>query len=150
VNPANDEKASAMVSVSVGSPAGMYAVNDPAFYRYVLRLSEVELMCSDQDLAQLDVLANVPHAYADEVESSGDGWRIVPAASYEDWPVLEATPQRLRAALQTARRLLWANAGPVGISAGEMMSVDAEIDSVLGVLSQAEAGGFSVSVSYVS
>ena len=29
-----------------------------------------------------------------------------PAASYDDWPVLEATPQRLRAAFQTARRLL--------------------------------------------
>jgi hypothetical protein len=139
-----------MVSVSVGSPAGTYAVADSAFYRYVLRLAETDLPVSAQDLASLDVLANVPHAYADEVECSGDGWRIVPAASYEDWPVLEATPQRLRAAFQTARRLLWANAGPVGISAVEMMSIDAEIDLVLGVLSQAEAGGFSVSVSYVS
>lgn len=128
----------------------MYAVDDPAFFRYVLRLGEAELAASPQDMARLDVLANVPHAYADEVESSGDGWRIVPAHSGEDWPVLEATPQRLRAAFQTARRLLWANAGPVGISAGEMMSVDAAIDSVLGVLNQAEAGGFSVSLSYVS
>jgi hypothetical protein len=64
--------------------------------------------------------------------------------------VLEATPQRLRAAFQTARRLLWAHAGPVGISAGDIMMVDAEIDSVLGVLRQAEAGGYSVNVSYVS
>jgi len=84
------------------------------------------------------------------VECSGDGWRIVPAASYDDWPVLEATPQRLRAAFQTARRLLWANAGPVGISAGEMIDVDSDIDSVLSVLHQAEAGGYSVNVSYVS
>jgi hypothetical protein len=30
------------------------------------------------------------------------------------------------------------------------MTVDAEIDSVLGVLRQAEAGGYSVNVSYVS
>ena len=96
------------------------------------------------------MLANVPHAYADEEECSGDGWRIVPAMSYEDWPVLEATPQRLRAAFQTARRLLWTNAGPVGISAGDMIAVDTEIESVLGVLRQAEAGGFSVNVSYVS
>ncbi len=139
-----------MVGVSVGSPAGMFAVADSTFYRYVLRLAEAEFPVTAQDLANIDVLANVPHAYADEVESSGDGWRIVPAASYEDWPVLEATPQRLRAAFQTARRLLWTHAGPVGISAGELMSVDAEIDSVLGVLHQAEAGGFSVSVSYVS
>jgi hypothetical protein len=139
-----------MINVSVGSPAGMCTVANPAFYRYVLRLAEAPLHASASDRAQLDVLANVPHAYADEEECSGDGWRIVPAVSYEDWPVLEATPQRLRAAFQTARRLLWTNAGPVGISAGDMMAVDTEIDSVLGVLHQAEAGGFSVNVSYVS
>jgi hypothetical protein len=139
-----------MIGVSVGSPAGMVAVADSTFYRYVLRLAEADFPVTPQDLANIDVLSNVPHAYADEVECSGDGWRIVPAASYEDWPVLEATPQRLRAAFQTARRLLWANAGPVGISAGDMMIIDAEIDSVLGVLHQAEARGFSVSVSYVS
>lgn len=139
-----------MVSVSVGSPAGITSIADPAFYRYILRLSEAELRATPLERANLDVLANVPHAYADEVECSGDGWRIVPAASYDDWPVLEATPQRLRAAFQTARRLLWANAGPVGISAGDMMTVDAQVDSVLGVLHQAEAGGFSVNVSYVS
>jgi hypothetical protein len=139
-----------MISVSVGSPAGMCTVASPAFYRYVLRLSEAPLSASPGDRAQLDVLANVPHAYADEEECSGDGWSIIPALSYEDWPVLEATPQRLRAAFQTARRLLWTNAGPVGISAGDMIAVDTEIEGVLGVLRQAEAGGFSVNVSYVS
>ncbi|HEX3465883.1 MAG TPA: hypothetical protein VK665_17360 [Candidatus Elarobacter sp.] len=139
-----------MVSVSVGSPAGMCTVANPAFYRYVLRLGEAPLSASSADRAQLDVLANVPHAYADEEECAGDGWRIVPAMSYEDWPVLEATPQRLRAAFQTARRLLWKNAGPVGISAGDMIAIDTEIESVLGVLRQAEAGGYSVNVSYVS
>ena len=143
-------KRTGVVSVTVGSTAGHCAVADPAFYRYVLRLADVGFHASPQDLANLDVLANVPHAFAEEVEMAGDGWRIVPAASGDDWSVLEATPQRLRAALQTARRLLWANAGPVGISAGEIMSVDAAIDSVLGVLDQAEAGGLSVSVSYVS
>jgi hypothetical protein len=139
-----------MISVSVGSPAGMCTVASPAFYRYVLRLAEAPLHASAVDRAHLDVLANVPHAYADEEECAGDGWRIVPAVSYEDWPVLEATPQRLRAAFQTARRLLWTNAGPVGISAGDMIAVDTQIDSVLGVLHQAEAGGFSVNVSYVT
>jgi hypothetical protein len=139
-----------MISVSVGSPAGMCTVANPAFYRYVLRLAEAPLDVDSTDRAQLDVLANVPHAYADEEECVGDGWRIVPAVSYEDWPVLEATPQRLRAAFQTARRLLWAHAGPVGISAGDMIAVDAEIEAVLGVLRQAEAGGYSVNVSYVS
>jgi hypothetical protein len=139
-----------MVNVNVGSPAGMCTVANAAFYRYVLRLGEAPLRTSPADRAQLDMLANVPHAYADEEECSGDGWRIVPAVSYEDWPVLEASPQRLRAAFQTARRLLWTNAGPVGISAGDMIAVDKEIESVLGVLHQAEAGGFSVNVSYVS
>jgi hypothetical protein len=128
----------------------MCTVANPAFYRYVIRLGEAPLNVGAADRAQLDVLANVPHAYADEEECAGDGWRIVPAVSYEDWPVLEATPQRLRAAFQTARRLLWANAGPVGISAGDMIAVDGEIESVLGVLRQAEARGYSVNVSYVS
>jgi hypothetical protein len=139
-----------MVSVSVGSPAGMCSVANASFYRYVIRLAEADVATTTLDRANLDVLANVPHAFSDEVECSGDGWRIVPAASYDDWPVLEATPQRLRAAFQTARRLLWANAGPVGISAGEMIDVDSDIDSVLGVLRQAEAGGYSVNVSYVT
>ncbi|BDE06456.1 hypothetical protein WPS_17320 [Vulcanimicrobium alpinum] len=139
-----------MINVSVGSPAGTCTVANPAFYRYVLRLGEAPLRVTSLDRAQLDVLANVPHAYADEEECAGDGWRIVPAMSYEDWPVLEATPQRLRAAFQTARRVLWANAGPVGISAVDMIAIDTEIESVLGVLRQAEAGGFSVNVSYVS
>ena len=139
-----------MISVSVGSPAGMCSVANPAFYRYVLRLAEAPVAVSAIDRAHLEVLAAVPHAYADEEGCAGDGWRIVPAASYEDWPVLEATPQRLRAAFQTARRLLWANAGPVGISAVDMIAIDAEVEAVLGVLRQAEAGGFSVNVSYVS
>lgn len=139
-----------MISINVGSPAGMCSVANPAFYRYILRLAEAPLHASPHDRAQLEVLANVPHAFADEAECSGDGWRIVPAVSYEDWPVLEATPQRLRAAFQTARRLLWANAGPVGISAGDMIKVDKEVEAVLGVLHQAEARGYSVNVSYVS
>src|SRR5476649_1224495 len=139
-----------MVNVSVGSPAGMCTVANPSFYRYVLRLGDAEIALSKDDRAQLNVLAAIPHAFNDEDMTSGDGWRIVPAASYEDWPVLEATPQRLRAAFQTARRVLWANAGPVGISAGEMIDVDSDIDSVLNVLHRAEAGGYSVNVSYVS
>ena len=74
----------------------------------------------------------------------------MPASSYEDWPVLEATPQRLRRALEAARRILWENAAPVGISAREIVSIDEEIENVLSILHRAEAAGFSVSVSYVS
>jgi len=139
-----------MVSVSVGSPAGMCSVANSSFYRYVIRLAEADVAVTLQDRANLDVLANVPHAYADEVECSGDGWRIVPAASYDDWPVLEATPQRLRAAFQTARRVLWQQAAPVGITAGELVTIDEEIEAVLGVLHRAEARGYSVNLSYVS
>ena len=139
-----------MVNVSVGSPAGMCTVANPSFYRYVLRLGDAEITLSKDDRAQLNVLAAIPHAFNDEDMTSGDGWRIVPAASYEDWPVLEATPQRLRAAFQTARRVLWKHAAPVGISAGEIVTIDADIDAVLGVLQQAEAVGYSVNVSYVS
>jgi len=64
--------------------------------------------------------------------------------------VLEATPQRLRAAFQTARRVLWQQAAPVGITAGELVVIDADIEAVLGVLHRAEVRGFSVNVTYVS
>jgi len=128
----------------------MCTVASPSFYKFVLRLGDAEIVASPADRAQLDVLAAIPHAYMDEEQTSGDGWRIVPAASYEDWPVLEATPQRLRAAFQTARRVLWKNAAPVGISAGEIVAIDAHIDQVLGVIQRAEAVGYSVNVSYVS
>jgi hypothetical protein len=138
-----------MVNVSVGSPAGMCTVANGSFYRYVLRLAEAELALSPADQAQLDVLAAVPHATSDEESTAGDGWRIIPATSYEDWPVLEATPQRLRAAFQTARRVLWRHSVPVGITAGELVTIDADIDAVLGVLRRAEAVGYSVNISCV-
>ena len=102
------------------------------------------------DTAALDILAAIPNAYIDEDELSGNGWRVVPAATGADWPVLEATPQRLRGALQTARRLLWENAAPVGITAMEIVGIEEEMEHVLAVLDSAEAGGFSVNVTYVT
>ena len=139
-----------MVHVNVGSPAGTYSVENASFFRYVVRLADAGLRLRPSDHEAVQVLAAIPNAFVDEDEVSGRGWRVVPAASEEDWPVLEVTPQRLRSALQTARRILWENAAPVGISAPEIVSVDEEIDNVLAVLARAEAAGFSVSVSYVS
>ena len=140
----------AMVHVNVGSPAGTYSVGSAAFFRYVVRLSDAGLALRDQDRDAIDVLSAIPNAYVDEDEYSGNGWRVVPAATYEDWAVLEATPQRFRVALETARRVLWENAAPVGISAREIVAVEEEIENVLAVLARAEAAGFSVNVSYVS
>ena len=136
--------------MSVGSPAGAYSVGDAAFFRYVVRLSDIGLRLRPADREAVDLLSAIPNAFVDEDELSGNGWRVVPAASLEDWPVLEATPQRLRAALETARRLLWENAAPVGISAKEIVGIDDEIEKVLSVLARAEAAGFSVNVTYVS
>jgi hypothetical protein len=139
-----------MIHVSVGSPAGTYSVGSAAFYRYVIRLSDVGLVLRPADRDAIDMLSAIPNAFVDEDEISGNGWRIVPAATIEDWPVLEATPQRLRSALETARRVLWENAAPVGITAGEIVSIDDEIEKVLAVLHRAEVAGYSVNVSYVS
>jgi hypothetical protein len=139
-----------MVHVNVGSPAGTYSVGGTAFFRYVVRLGDVGLVLRQADRDAIDVLGAIPNAYVDEDEYSGNGWRVVPASSYEDWPVLEATPQRLRMALETARRLLWENAAPVGITARDISSIDDEIENVLSVVARAEAAGFSVNVSYVS
>jgi len=139
-----------MIHVSVGSPAGAYSVGNTAFFRYVVRLSDIGLALRPADREAVALLSAIPNAFVDEDEISGNGWRVVPAASLEDWPVLEATPQRLRAALETARRLLWENAAPVGISAKEIVSIDEEVENVLSVLARAEAAGFSVNVTYVS
>ncbi|GAC1304371.1 MAG: hypothetical protein NVSMB19_15140 [Vulcanimicrobiaceae bacterium] len=139
-----------MVHVNVGSPAGTYSVGSTAFFRYVVRLSDVGLILRPVDQAAIDILSAIPNAYVDEDEYSGNGWRVVPATTYEDWPVLEATPERLRNALETARRLLWENAQPVGITALESSAIDDEIENVLSVLARAEAAGFSVNVTYVS
>jgi hypothetical protein len=139
-----------MIHVNVGSPAGTYSVGSTAFFRYVVRLSDMGLPMHAADRDATDVLGAIPNAYVDEDEYSGNGWRVVPASGYEDWPVLEATPERLRNALETARRVLWANAAPAGITAREISTIDDEIENVLSVLARAEAAGFSVNVSYVS
>jgi hypothetical protein len=139
-----------MVHVNVSSPAGAHSIGDPAFYRWVVRLSDAGLALHQADREAIDLLGAIPNALVDEDEVSGSGWRVVPASSGEDWPFLEATPQRLRRALETARRILWENAAPVGISAREIVTVDEEIENVLAILQRAEAGGFSVNVSYVS
>jgi len=138
------------VHVSVASPAGAYTVGNPSFFRYILRLAEAGLPLAKDDHEALDMLAAIPHAFFDDHLDFGRGWRIVPPRSIDDWPVLESSPQRLRVALETARRLLWENAGPVGVSAREIVAIEDELDAVLSVLQRAEAAGVPVSVSYVS
>lgn len=145
------ETPDSMVHVSVASPAGAYTVGNASFFRYIVRLAEAGLPLRAQDREALDLLAAIPHAFFDDEEMQyGRGWRIVPAASVDDWPVLESTPQRVRAALQTARRLLWENAAPIGVSAREIVAIEGELDEVFSVLQRAEEAGFSVNISYVS
>jgi hypothetical protein len=143
-------KCSFMVHVSVGSPVGSYNVGSRPFFRYIVRLADAGLSLHPAEQDALELLSSIPDATLDEGEFSGHGWRIIPAASVEDWPVLEATPQRLRTALQTAHRLLWENATPVGITAREIVAVEEELDKVFMVLAKAEAAGYSVNISYVS
>ena len=139
-----------MVSINVGSAAGGCSVGSPSFYRYVLRLTETGVPLTASERRSIEPLGAVPHAYDDELALVGVGWRVVPAESAEDWSVLEATPQRLRLALETARRVLWNNAAPAGITADQIIDVDTEIENVLAVLQAAEDAGCSVNVSYVS
>jgi hypothetical protein len=142
-----------LVHVNVASPAGAYTVGDPSFFKYIVRLAELGLVLPQGDRDSLDLLAAIPHAFEPEEELprlSGAGWRIVPARGDLDWPVLEATPQRLRSALERARAILWSNAARCAVSAREITSIEAELDHVYGVLMRAEAAGFAVNVSYVS
>jgi hypothetical protein len=140
------------VHVSVASPAGAYTVGNASFFHYIVRLHDLGLPLTHADRETLDVLSAIPHALdADEVPRiSGAGWRIVPARGDSDWPVLEATPQRLRSAFERAHALLWNNAAHVRVSAREIDSIETELDAVYGVLMRAEAAGFAVNVSYVS
>lgn len=145
------EPAPSLVNVSVASPAGTYTVGNASFFRYIVRLAEANLALSTSDREALEMLAAIPHAYFDDEEVVwGRGWRVVPPVSLDDWPVLESTPQRIRAALETARRILWENAAPVGVSAGEIVAIEDELDEVFAVLTRAEEAGVPVNMSYVS
>lgn len=150
MNPApGGEAFSPMVHVNVASPAGGYTVGNASFFRYIVRLAEIGLPLRVGDREALDMLAAIPHAFFDDDEISGIGWRIVPAMGIDDWPVLESTPQRLRSAFETARRVLWEHAVPVGVSAREIVAIEEELDKVLNVLKRAEDAGVPVNVSYV-
>jgi hypothetical protein len=141
-----------MVHVSVASPAGAYTVGNASFFRYIVRLAEAGLPLQAADREALEMLAAIPHAFFDDEDELvwGRGWRIVPPVSLDDWPVLESTPQRARAAFETARRILWEHAAPVGVSAREIVAIEDELDKVLSVLQRAEDAGVPVNISYVS
>ena len=139
--------------MNVASPAGTYTVGTASFFKYIVRLAEMGLTLQRPDRDALDLLAAIPHAldHEDDVPAmSGAGWRVVPAQGALDWPVLEATPQRLRSALERARTILWTNAARCGVSAREITSIEEELEAVYGVVQRAEVAGFPVNVSYVS
>jgi hypothetical protein len=144
-----------LIHVSVASPAGAYTVGNVAFFRYIVRLAEMRLPLSGLDQEALDVLAAIPHAFDldvadDGLPLSGRGWRIVPPHGDLDWPVLEATPQRLHSAFERARRILWEYAARFPVSAREIAGIEEELDAVYGVLMRAEAQGFAVNISYTA
>jgi hypothetical protein len=142
-----------LIHVNVASTAGAYTVGNASFFRYILRLRELGLPLSLADQEAVDVLAAVPHALGPEDEISflsGPGWRVVPAQGDLDWPVLEATPERLRSALERARSLLWMHAARFRVSAREISAIELELDEVYGVLMRAAAAGVAVNVSYVA
>jgi hypothetical protein len=114
-----------MIHVNVASVAGGYTVGTPAFFHYIVRLAEIDGQLSRDDREALDVLSAIPHAFDrddDASRLSGRGWRIVPPRDELDWPVLEATPQRLRAALERARNILWTRAAEFRVSARDIDS----------------------------
>jgi hypothetical protein len=142
-----------LVHVNVASTAGAYTVGSASFFRYILRLGELGLPLSLADQEAVDVLSAVPHALGAEEEVafvSGPGWRVVPAQGELDWPVLEATPERLHSALERARSLLWTHAARFRVSAREISVIESELDEVYGVLMRAAAAGVAVNISYVA
>ncbi len=137
----------------MASAAGAYTVGNASFFRYILRLGELGLSLSLADQEAVDVLAAVPHAFGAEEEVSflsGPGWRVVPAQGELDWPVLEATPERLHSVLERARGILWTHAARFRVSAREIAAIERELDEVYGVLMRAAAAGVAVNISYVA
>ena len=142
-----------LIHVSVASAAGAYTVGSAPFFRYVVRLAELDIPLSLADREAVDVLAAIPHALGSDDEvtfTSGRGWRVIPAQGHLDWPVLEATPERLHSALERARNLLWTHGARCAVSAGDIASIEEELDAVYGVLMRAQAAGVAVNVSYVA
>lgn len=142
-----------LVHVNVASPAGAYTVGNASFFRYIVRLTELELPLSHADREAVEVLGAIPHAFEPEDDLpnlSGHGWRVVPAQGEMDWPVLEVTPRRLRSAFERARAILWQHAAQFHVSPGEIASIEEELDAVYGVIMRAEAAGFAVNLSYVA
>ncbi|MBV9717721.1 MAG: hypothetical protein JOZ77_00180 [Candidatus Eremiobacteraeota bacterium] len=142
-----------LIHVNVASRAGAYTVGSASFFHYILRLGEFGLPLSLADQEAVNVLAAVPHALGAHEEVSlvsGPGWRVVPAQGELDWPVLEATPERLRSALERARSILWTHAARFYVTAREIAAIERELDEVYGVLMRAAAAGVAVNVSYVA
>ena len=54
--------------MNVGSPAGTYSVGGTAFFRYVVRLSDIGLEMHPADRDAPDVLSAIPNANVDEDE----------------------------------------------------------------------------------
>jgi hypothetical protein len=142
-----------LIHVSVASAAGAYTVGNSSFFRYIVRLTELGLPLERQDQEAVDILAAIPHAFEQEREAgraSGRGWRVVPAQNDLDWPVLEATPERLHSAFERARGILWTHAARFHVSAREITAIEEELDAVYGVLMCAEAASVPVNISYVA
>jgi hypothetical protein len=142
-----------LIHVNVASAAGAYTVGSVSFFRYIVRLGELGLPLTLADQEAVDILSAIPHALGPEDEVafvSGRGWRVVPAQGDLDWPVLEATPERMHSALERARSLLWMHAARFQVSVGEISSIEEELDAVYGVIMRAQAAGVAVNVSYVA
>ncbi len=142
-----------MIHVNVSSRAGGYTIGSSAFFRCMMRLTDQDVKLSSADREELQVLAAIPHALDPDEEimgAFGRGWRIVPPRDNRDWPVLEASPTRLRHAFERARSILWIRAAELRISAQEIASIEEEFDALDGVIARAEAAGVPVNISYVS
>src|SRR5580704_10943105 len=127
--PQKDHPELDLVHVNVASAAGAYTVGSASFFRFILRLGELGIPLSIADQEAVDILGSVPHAFDadDDVPFvSGRGWRVVPARGDLDWPVLEATPQRLRSAFERASTILWKNAAAFHVSAREITAIEEE------------------------
>ena len=133
-----------LIHVNVASPAGAYTVGNArssatscAWPSWALPLTRWPIT------RRSTILAAIPHAFEadDDVPIvSGRGWRVVPAQGDLDWPVLEATPQRLRSALERARSAPLDACGARFASAhARSSSIEEELDAVYGVLMRAEA-----------
>ena len=142
-----------LIHVNVASVAGAYTVGSISFFRYILRLGELGLPLYPGRSR------GGRHPLGDSARTGPGGrsglrirTRLARRSGARRNGLARAgsdartAPQRFRKSPQPALDAC----GTFAVSAGEIASIEEELDAVYGVIMRAQAAGVAVNVSYVA